>query len=122
MFGLAYRGGVKLETMPPDVTEAPTTSPTSPYTPGTITSEIPSTGINTDSFNGLQFDVDNMGDTDIIVNKLSVLFSTTGTHHIEVWHRDGSHKGSTGACENWNNWCGQWSKVAEGNVYVSSVR
>ena len=83
--------------MPPGSTEAPTGAPTSPYVPGNL--ESPVSGTSTDAYNGLQFDVTNLGDTDVIVNKFSVLFASSGTQHIEVWYREGSEvslRGPTG--------------------------
>lgn len=113
--GYGCFGGLKLETMRPGSTESPTMAPTMPYTPGLI--ESPISGAATASFNGLQFDVDNMGAEDVIVNKLSVVFSASGTKAIEVWYRSGSHKGTTSGCDNWNNWCGDWTMLTSGSKY-----
>jgi hypothetical protein len=115
--GHSIYGTIVLETMKPGSTQSPTAAPTTPSTPGTIERSI--TGVSSDEFNGLQFDIENLGSSDVIVTKFSVLFSSSGTKNIEIWMRNGSHEGSSSGCENWNNWCGAYTKVASGSVYSS---
>lgn len=115
--GYGIFGGLKFETMQAGTTVAPTASPTEPTTPGQI--ESPFTGNSNMTIHGLQFDVENLGTDDIIVKKLSVVMAESGTHHLEVWFRDGSHKDedSGTGCNNWNNWCNSWTKLTGSNVF-----
>jgi len=111
----ALYGGLKLETMKPGTNSAaPTPSPTEPFTHGTI--ENPRTGNSLEEVNGLQFDVKNLGEEDVIINKFSFLMASTGTHPIEVWYRDGSHRGNISGCDNHNNYCNKWTKLADASV------
>lgn len=112
-YAYAMFGGVKLETMRPGSTYAPSAAPTNLYTPGML--ESPSE-VSTEEVNGLQFDVENSGSDPVFVNKFDVRFASAGTHHIEVWMREGSHKGSSGGCDAWNNWCGGWTKLTNSTV------
>eukprot|EP00584_Thalassiosira_punctigera_P007945 CAMPEP_0172538382 /NCGR_PEP_ID=MMETSP1067-20121228/9762_1 /TAXON_ID=265564 ORGANISM="Thalassiosira punctigera, Strain Tpunct2005C2" /NCGR_SAMPLE_ID=MMETSP1067 /ASSEMBLY_ACC=CAM_ASM_000444 /LENGTH=1434 /DNA_ID=CAMNT_0013323865 /DNA_START=104 /DNA_END=4408 /DNA_ORIENTATION=- len=112
-------GGLKMETMQAGSTQAPTTAPTEPFSPDALTSPVAESGEVKD-FNGVQFDVDNTGDDFAIITSFDVHFKSTGSKHIEVWSRSGSHKGgSLGSCspgQNFNNWCNEWKKLAHGNV------
>jgi hypothetical protein len=112
--GYGLYGGVKLETLQPGSTESPTAAPTEPYTSGTIESVNSGTP---ESFNGVQFSIRNLGSEDIIINNLSVLFDSSGTKQLEIWFREGHHTISQNGCDNWNNWCNDWAKVASGTAY-----
>lgn len=104
----SFRGGVKLETIKSGTeSHSPTMAPTESTIPGTISTggHVASTGL----VNGVQFDVHNLGSDDIIVNKLGIPLSGSGK--VDVWMKDGTHTGSSGSCENQNNWCGNWKKL-----------
>ena len=108
-------GGLRLESMQPGSTPSPTQAPTNPTTSGSIESSF--SGRN--STQGLQFEVENLLQTeDIIVTNFNILFTQAGNHHVEVWHRNGSYKGSSSStCKNWNNWCKEWIKVYTSTDY-----
>jgi hypothetical protein len=114
--GYGIWGGFQLETMRPGSTQSPTAAPTQPYTPGSITTDITSP---TTSFKGIQFDIENLGQEDLIVNSFSVLFGSAGSKHVEIWYREGSHSETTSGCDGWNNWCNKWTKLNSG--YVTSL-
>jgi hypothetical protein len=108
-------GGVNLETIQPGTeSHSPTMAPTNPTTPGLIEK---TDAILSDSSNGLQFDLVNLGSEDIIVNKIGIPISASGYQHIDVWYRDGTHVGSSSGCDHWNNWCNDWKKLAGTTVY-----
>jgi len=113
--GYSIYGGIKMETMQAGSTQSPTPSPTVSSTPDIIETKI--TSSSADEFNGLQFDVKNLHADDVIINKFSVRFSSSGTKHVEVWYREGSHQGSSSGCDHWNNWCNNWTKLSSSNVY-----
>ena len=75
--------------------------------------------VSADTFNGLQFDVENLGLQPVIVNSFSARFASMGYHHMEVWMREGSHMGSSAGCDNWNNWCNDWTKLADTSVQTA---
>ena len=104
--GYGIVGGIKLQKMQSDSTLSPTMAPTDPSVSRTL--EGSTTVAASLEFNGLQFDVSNEGDFDIAVNKFGVRFASEGIRHVEVWMKKGSHQGSTGNCDNWNNWCNDW--------------
>ena len=103
-------GGVNLETVQPGTgSHSPTMTPTQSTTPG----DIERTDVALlDSSNGVQFDIENLGAEDIIVNKIGIPIDASGYQHIDVWYREGSHVGSSSNCDNWNNWCNDWKKLA----------
>ena len=76
-----------------DNTPAPSMAPTLPYTPGSLDS-LP-IDPDTYSFHGIQFDVESIIDSDIFVNSFEVKFETSGTYNLEVWSREGTHKGTS---------------------------
>mmetsp|Transcript_23841 Transcript_23841/g.51509 ORF Transcript_23841/g.51509 Transcript_23841/m.51509 type:complete len:1410 (+) Transcript_23841:159-4388(+) len=117
--GYGLYGGLKMETMQPGSTQAPSMAPTEPFSPGIITSPI--TGLTEDlrEFYGVQFDVDNLGAEDVIINSFNVHIASPGTKNVEVWYRDGSHEGSFAGCNNANNWCGKWKKLVGENLNSS---
>lgn len=111
-------GGLRLESMQPGSTSSPTQAPTMPTTSDSIKSSF--SGAN--STQGLQFEVENLLQTeDIIVTNFNILFTQAGNHHVEVWHRNGSYKGSSSStCKNWNNWCKEWIKVYTSTDYYGT--
>ena len=112
-------GGPVLETVQPGSTAMPTMAPTIPSTPGIL---LHSSASNADSSNGLQFDVTNTGDKDVIVNSIGVPLSTSGSQHLDVWFKaSGGHEGSSSGCKNWNNWCNTWNKLKGQTVYSSGA-
>ena len=115
--GYGIFGGLKFQTMQPGSTQSPTAAPTTSTTPGAI--ESPISVDSTDEVNGLQFEVENTGLNDVIVTKFSFVMAETGTHNIEVWYRNGSYKGSGSGCDNWTNWCNNWTKVKSENLNSS---
>lgn len=110
-------GGPVLETVAPGSTAMPTMAPTIPSTPGSL---LHSSASNAGSSNGLQFDVTNTGDKDVIVNYIGVPLSTSGSQHLDVWFRSsGSHEGTSSGCKNWNNWCNTWTMLKGQTVFSS---
>lgn len=94
-------------------------APTNPLTPGSLDSIFPDPAVNADYVNGYQFDVDNYLEDDIIVTNFEVAFEASGTYRLEVWSREGSHQGSAGGCDNWNNWCNAWTLLGSSDVTYS---
>jgi len=109
-------GGLKMETMRPGATSAPTPAPTEAFSPDLITSDITGSTDDIRQFNGVQFGVYNAGDKEVIVNSFNVHFAEAGTKHIEVWYRPGDHASDGGSCHNYNNWCGKWTKLVGKDV------
>ena len=115
--GRSIIGGVKLEAAN-GMTSFPTSAPTAPVLPGSITT-APRGTTSVDKVFGVQFDVVNIGSKDIIITKFQVTLDA-GSHPVEVWLSIGSHKAVAGGCSQWHNYCGQWTKVASASV-VSAV-
>jgi hypothetical protein len=83
---------------------------------GSITTALQAaTSASVDKVFGVQFDVANTGLKDIVITKFQVPLDT-GTHPVEVWLRNGSHKGSVAGCSKWHNTCGQWMKIVSASV------
>lgn len=112
-------GGVKLETARPGSTHQPTAAPTALYG-SSVSLESPIQPLSLDEVKGLQFDVVNDSTEAAIVSQIDVRFAAAGSHHVEVWMREGSHQGSSSSgCNNHNNWCGAWTQLSTG--YVTSA-
>jgi len=116
-YGL-YGGGIKLETMQPGTTIAPSLAPTAPYQSGNALQSTTQSDVD-EEVNGLQFDITNGGLETAIIKQFDVLFATAGTHHVEVWMKEGGHEGSSSGCDNHNNWCGLWTQLV--NTEVTSA-
>jgi len=112
MYGMF--GGLKFETIPPGSTLAPTAAPTALTAQGSL--EVARSGVDYYQVMGLQFAVVNLGIKDVIVTGLEFLLAQAGTHRVEVWYRDGTYTGSSAGCDNWNNWCTQWTQASSTNI------
>ncbi len=109
--GAGIFGGLKLETIKPGSEGEIPTSDVGSYLESSLS------GTATERINGLQFDVINIGTEDVLINKLSILMADAGDHPIEIWSKDGTHVGTDeSGCDNWNNLCGKWAKLADSTV------
>ena len=118
--GYGIYGGVKLETIQPGTgSKAPTMAPTIMSTPGSLDSLSHDPAVHALHVHGVQFDMENLLDDDIVVTNFGVAFEAPGTYSLEVWSREGSHEGSAGGCDNWNNRCLGWTKLATSTVSYS---
>ena len=106
----SFIGALDFETVAPGTTMSPTSAPTQKFSPG----QLGSTEFATEDTNqGIQFDIH--ATSAIVLRKLN-MHVKAGTHFVEVYHRLGSHKGSSSGCKNHNNYCNQWTKAAGGDI------
>lgn len=122
--GYGMYGGLKMETMRPGATQAPSFAPTTPYSTETLTSAIAESDSDHKHSFGVQFDMENLMDHPITVTSFNAHFASTGTQHVEVWYRKGSHECPPGGCDaacasggvKYNNRCGEWTKLVGDDV------